>query len=62
MKKTEQLTAIEIKLGAAAYEAKHSKIREAMKPDSTFMETRRASKIASVTGGFDVDKAPNATE
>jgi hypothetical protein len=26
MKKTEQLTAIEIKLGAAAYEAKHLKI------------------------------------
>jgi hypothetical protein len=33
-----------------------------MKPDGTLMETRRASKIASVTGGFHVDKAPNATE
>jgi hypothetical protein len=33
MKKTEQLTAIEIKLRVAAYGAKHLKIREAMKPD-----------------------------
>ncbi len=52
MKKTEQLTAIEIKLIVAAYEAKHLKIREAMKPDSTLTGTRRASKIASVTGGL----------
>jgi hypothetical protein len=61
-KKSEELTAIESKVGVAAYKAKHLKIREAMKPDSTLTETRRAAKIASVTGGFHVDKAPNAKE
>jgi hypothetical protein len=38
------------------------KISEAMKPDSTLTETRRAFKIASVTGGFRHDKPPNAKE
>jgi hypothetical protein len=47
MKKIRQLTAIEIKLGVAAYAEKRMKVRVAMELDSTLTETRRACKIAA---------------
>jgi hypothetical protein len=61
-KKSRQLQEIEIKLGVEACAAKRLTISNAMKPDNALTETRRQLKIASVTGGFEVDKAPNAKQ